>query len=370
MKKNLYFIALFLSSINYILFNTIGLSEMYKYGIRFMVIGLVLLYIILNSNRILFSGKDIILLFLVMTPIFAFSINPNVLNGIFIILHLFASKDIALEEFLKKNAYIALIGALLIVLMLALGFVHNEYYAIDGRLRNTFGFKNVNAFSIFVYSLSMLLFLLINNTKKRYLLMITLFVYVIYSFTDTRSLLYGVIIYLVAIFFLNFVFKIKNINKYNIFIKISTYIIIMIPIILSLMSSIILRSFPYLDVLTSYRISINSNYIESNSVLNFLFGGSLINDIDNGFLVIIFSIGLPFFIFSMYIMMKSISRLIDYKNSKYISFLVSFIYFSAFESLIIRPEMSIAICFWVLIYKVYKAENDTNDLSIKKSLTV
>jgi hypothetical protein len=147
------------------------------------------------------------------------------------------------------------------------------------------------------------------------------------------------------------IFKLENSQKYKVIMKIFMFILILLPLILSLLSPIIFTVFPFLNAITSLRLSIFTNYITGNGLLHLIFGGTKLDNVDNGLLILVYSMGLIFTLFVLYMILHAMSKLIDMRDSKNIAFLISFMYFNIFESILVRPEISVSICFWFLIYK-------------------
>lgn len=136
--------------------------------------------------------------------------------------------------------------------------------------------------------------------------------------------------------------------------KISLLFIVLVPIIFSFAAPLLLDNYPYLDVLTSRRLSIFTNYINENQITNYLFGGTEVRDIDNGYLTTFFNTGVMFTVFLLYLIMKALNHSIESKNYRNLAFIISFMYFNAFESLILRPEITVSICFWIVVYNSTK----------------
>ena len=129
--------------------------------------------------------------------------------------------------------------------------------------------------------------------------------------------------------------------------------------------------------MTSKRLGRFANYINANNLINIVFGGTTLGDVDNAFLILLYNTGILFTLLVLYMIIIAIIRLIDMKESKYIAFIISFMYLNAFESLLVRPEILISICFWCVIYKTLYTTSfrllvhgtyEYSDLKILKSL--
>lgn len=170
-------------------------------------------------------------------------------------------------------------------------------------------------------------------------------------YTDTRTSTYAFFVYILSFAGLNFLYRFKELKYYIPVLKMIIVITLFIPIILSFLSPFLLTHFQAADVLTSMRLSVFTGYITKNTIINLLFGGSFIGDVDNGFLVMVYSAGLGFGLLTVYMISRAAFILIEQKNSKHLAFIISFMYFNLFESLMVRPELIISIYFWVVIYK-------------------
>ena len=355
MRNKIIFLSLFVSNMNYILFNSIGINDTLKNGIRIGVIGLLLFSILFNRKAITFRKEDLLWVFLLFFSLFSLNISRNIINFIYIILVLIVSKEIDKNRLVKWNYYIMLIGGLFIATLLITGITSNTYYSVGGRIRYTFGFSNINAFSSLVYSFFIMYFMYKDKIKKTSIIILVLVMYFIFKFTDTRTMLLAFFIYLFFYLSLSRLFRYKNLNKR--ILKIILVGLIFMPIIFSFLSPLLLENYPYLDVVLSKRLSIFSNYINSQKPINYLFGGTTVKDIDNGFLTIFFNTGVLFTSYIIYLITKSINYSVDNKNFKNIAFIISFVYFNAFESLILRPEIAVSICFWIVVYRSLKQES-------------
>lgn len=125
-----------------------------------------------------------------------------------------------------------------------------------------------------------------------------------------------------------------------------------LPILILIWIIKLRESFYILDIVTSYRLSIITNYIHSNSWLNFIFGGTQIADIDNGLLLILYSLGMFFSIYILIQIFRATHIAYRAKNIREIAFITSFLVYNTVESAIIRPEILITIVFWIIIFNL------------------
>lgn len=167
-------------------------------------------------------------------------------------------------------------------------------------------------------------------------------------YTDTRSVLVSTILFTFIFILLSFIVKIPRIY-YNS--ELLVHLANFLPIFLLVIILKLRQTFQVIDTATSYRLSFISNYIESNSWSNLLFGGTQVKDVDNGFLILIYSLGL---FFSLYILIKIIKAThiaFQKNNIRIIAFITSFLVYNLVESAIVRPEVLITMLFWMVIFK-------------------
>ena len=360
MKEILIATSLFLFNLNYILYNTIDLSNLTKNGIRIFA-AVLLLISILFSNKVFSLNKiDFIWLILLSTSLLSFNFNDKIINFTYLLILLFTSKSIPIDKILETSFKISVIGIFIVFLFLKLGIIQNLEYTVGSRTRSTFGFKNVNGFSSLIFSLSILYMITRKQIKWYHILLSVSFIFTIYKYTDSRTTMNSFIVFIIFYLILNKLKGTTIYRRYRIIIKGVISSIIILPIIISMISPVLLRKYPQLDVITSNRISINTSYIYNNNIINFIFGGSALKDIDNGFLTLTFSLGILFVLLTVYLANSAISRLLDKKEIAYLSFIISFFYFNLLEALMVRTEISVSVCFWLILYKTATERKSVN----------
>lgn len=348
MRNKIIFFSLFMSNLNYILYNSIGINDNIKNGIRIGVVGLLLVTILYKIAENKFRKEEILWVLLLIVSMVSLNINRNIVNFFYIILFVFVTKNIEKGKLVKWSYYIMLISLLLVAFMLLAGIISNLHYSIGERARYTFGFLNVNSFSSLIYSFFIIFSMYNKKNNKILTVLLVSLMFLIFKLTDTRTMFFAFIIYVFFYVLLSIVFKYNKINATAI--KVSLIILLFIPILFSFASPILLQYFPNLDILTSYRLTVFSDYIYSQQPINFLLGGTSVNDIDNGFLTIFFNAGILFSIYMIYLIIKSINNSVENTDYKTIAFIISFVYFNAFESLMLRPEISVSILFWIVVF--------------------
>ena len=369
MKEKLISASLFLFNLNYILYNTIGLSNLSKNGIRIFAATLLLTSILFDNKVFSLNKIDLIWIILLSASLLSFNFNDKIINFTYLFILLFTSKSMSIDEILKSSFKISVIGIAIVILFLKLGMIQNLEYTLGTRTRSTFGFKNVNAFSSLIYSFSILYMITREKIKCYHILLSLSFVFSIYRYTDTRTTLNSFVIFIVFYLILSKLKDTRIYMRYGAITKGLISSIILLPIIISMLSPVLLEKYPQLNITTSQRILINTSYIYENSIINFLFGGSAIRDIDNGFLTLTFSLGILFLLLTFYLGSFAISRLLDNKDLAYLSFIISFFYFNLLEALMVRTEISVSVCFWIILYKTATERKDENVREVTQNTT-
>lgn len=340
-------ISIFIFNLNYILYNVTNMPIIYKNLFRFIAVLILLSSRFFARSKIKINYIDFSWILLLLFQLLNF--DDIAFNFLYIILFLILSKNTDINYIIKNGFIVSIVGLVIIISLLNLNIIQNTQYASFNRIRHTFGFKNVNAFSSYIYSLT-LMFIISRNKINLYNLSLFITIhYIIYTFTDTRTTFYASMIYVVCYILLETINKVQI--HLNIFLSSILIIVLNLPVFIIFSTPIIKNKFPMLDILLSYRLTLFTEYIFNNNLLNLFFGGTSLASIDSGFLIITFSIGIVFMIFLLYLINNSALILLKQKNSKFLAFIISFMYFNMSESLIVRPELVVSICFWVIVYK-------------------
>lgn len=158
MKNRLLFLGMMILSLNYVLYNTIG-SFNGKNLLRIAAVLFILLHIIFNWRHISIKLQDIIIAVLLIIPFIVLPMNDKVINFGLILLLTISSRTSNYKEIIKNLFFISILSVLLVFIMNLSGIISNTAYTIGERTRYTFGFLNVNAFSLLLYS-SLMLYIL------------------------------------------------------------------------------------------------------------------------------------------------------------------------------------------------------------------
>lgn len=361
-KKNSYQLLLFIVLIaNYIILNIFNEEFAYKYHLR--VCALIILIIGLISNMSLYK-VDILWLALIFLGLL-FSIPENLIpvNLVFILLFLIATRKANLPD-IYHYAWLSIsFGVVLVLLLLYLGVIENSFIVINNRLRYTFGLNSPNTFSQMIYAWALLTFYGINKNQNYMYFICILVIGIVYTFSDSNSSVLAVIIYFLNLYILKH-------SSNRLFVKIISIFSVLGPFVITLLSFYLLNIYPQLDVMLSLRLSFNAALMSNMTLINYMIGGGKYLFVDNSYLVIIYSVGFPFLIFMIYLIIKSVLYYAESNDAKTYSFIISFIYYSFAESSLVRPEILVSLFFWILIFRPYFKRMEVNDLIINQNLQI
>lgn len=225
------------------------------------------------------------------------------------------------------SAYLNILLAFIIIILfftLIIPILPNDATSWLGRIRYTFGFKNANFFSLYVFNAVILVFYLKKNILLK-LSTIFLFLTVIY-YTGTRTEIAFSMLFLLLFIFHSYV-KVNIIYLYElIFVG---CILLCIFVFVNEINS----EYPLLDILLSFRLTLLQEFKAGLSTINYLIGGagSADNQVDNSLASIFAGFGFPgFFSFIGFFIYSSLK----YKDSPSVfSFLVASIFVFFIENL-------------------------------------
>lgn len=256
---------------------------------------------------------------LVLVPLVFISLLNSAAQNIFLILassYIVAVK-LPLKKIFKINA-ICIIGVMLsVILMVKVGMVKEHVGTsrlfINGmlytqRLRSDMGFGNPNRVAILVYSLIINLYLLIERKHKTVFIITVIIVSCyVHTLTDSRTFIISVACFLLSFIGLSF-------NSVTNFLLKTRMALFYIPIIFLLVTIYVSRIGYYdisLEVLTSGRLGLFSDFINHCSLKDYLIGTNVINEktIDNSYLQLLFSAGIIGLLSTLFLWYKIISRL-------------------------------------------------------------
>jgi hypothetical protein len=338
----LYF-SIFLLLSNYMLFTAFqwGLSENFsflKMPLRIFVFSLMFLYLF-KQEKI-----KIIFIFLIIFLLLLFFINNNefLLNIVFLLLFFSSFLRVKLDDFIYFIFISYLFYFLLHNFLLFSGVLSNEVASVGERVRNGFGFTNVNRLGMFYFYFFIICFFNIINSKFKsnfYSFSLLFFCAISLGFiklSESRTALYCCFL-IVALYFL---------GRFKLFSYLQRSLVSFLLPICFLISIVLSSNFGLkFDELLSYRPTFFNEYIDiilSKDLYIFL-GMPVIEDltIDNSYLLFLGAVGLIIsfvFIFA--------SPFILYRRfipERYVLIIIVSLFYGIFESNLLRVEMLVPI---------------------------
>lgn len=342
-NNNFVFAALLLLIVNYLAFNLFGISGAVLAVNRIAVI---LMLCVVLAKRPVVSGTTLFLMTACLGGVLLGGGGNNIaLNIVFIVFFAISLRHVSLHLVVKYSWWVLLASLLISFAMLYAGITQNVVDAAGQRERATFGFSNVNAFTTLLYSFfTIAMFKSPARPLVKYLVCAG-FSYLAYIYTDTRTLIASISVFILAHGLFAALHR-RALLKYL------SGSLLLLPVVFTQLSVYIAENYPLLDFLLSFRPSYNAFLIKSMSFYNHLFGGvspAEGNTIDNSFLLVHASVGLPFLLFVTWLAYKKLVDSINAREPATYAFILSFWYFSYSESSLVRPESIIGLVFWLLI---------------------
>ena len=333
-----FFVFYFLSA-NYLVYSFLDLQDM-KNGIRIaiiVVLALYCLYLLLakKTNIRFFIFVGLAVLFLIIGSGIA-------INLAFLLLLMAVLVDV--DVFKAYNAAFKsnMLMLMIILMCLLFGIVENVHYINpDGRSRNTFGFTNVNAASMFVFSLVVSYLLSRNSKRYKYVPLVLILATAVYLLTDSRTAFLCTLFMLVAWFA---VYALPR-PVSRIFSALFVIMMFLAPVAWSIPQI----SQGRLNTLLSSRPVLYLQYIQQHDVLALLFGGSRVEEVDNYYLIQLFGCGIFVYIICAASIITAVDVLIKKKRHAEAAFCLSMLLYGQFEGTLIRPEIACVPMFWMLV---------------------
>ena len=345
--RNLVYIAAVLLTLNLLLYAFFKV-EINKNIIRAACVFICLL-VFISRGKV--KVIDIIAL---SVPVYLIIINGDVsVNVAFMLIMAMSMKNIEKINILSTYNKVHALVFFVVVLALTSGFVANESWTYLGRTRNSLGFIHVNYAGILAFSMIAIYMMNKDSLSWKDFAVSFGFSFLIYKYTNSRTGFYGTIIMLLLIIAFSFLPK-RIIKIISITITIITFAS---PIVWKQ-----LYDYTYkMNTLLSLRPYIFSQYIDSNTVYNFIFGGSKAGEIDNAFLLLLFNCGIIIYVGITYIVVTSIINKIEQIEYVEVAFILSTLAVAMMESSLLRPEIPCMTFFWITILSDQKKNKHLKD---------
>lgn len=302
------------------------------------IISLIML-IVVNIWSGTLNRRDVYLFFIAA---FVLLSNGTVsLNIAFLIILGVALNKVSFQKSIHSLNLINWIIVAVVLFSLLTGIVDNYVWTYLGRTRNTLGFVHANNAGILNYSVVVLSLMSCKRIKWYHYFVTLLISYFIFDLTDSRTGFLCILIFLFSVIIVRFLSY--NMIKF-IYVGVSIFVFAT-----PLMWNLPIINSTKMNQLLSLRPGIFSRYISKHSLKHFLFGGSVIEEIDNFYLLFLYNAGIIIYMLFLISTIIMIVRLIN--NGKYVllSFVFSLLIMGMFESSILRPEYLCVPLFWKIV---------------------
>lgn len=334
-------LSLIMLVINYIGYQTQTSWEL-RIPIRVVVLGLMTISVFINARKVLTKLKLLFLAGILVSVAFSDELLGNI-NLLMIFLIVFAAKDLSMSEFLKAAHTANIVGLVFYLILILGGRIQFNTYTLGFRTRATLGFLNVNAASQFILSLTFTMYLTKPNVIRTILFIAIN--YLSYSITNTRTAFIAMIVYLISILWVNISIKKKSIRV----LRSATMVLVVLSFLSSILLPLVMKIYPQIDVMLSWRPTIFGNAWKSMSLKQLLLGGSSI-EIDNSPASLVLSNGVIIALISMYMYIKSLDKAIKFdRNIEKSAFLITMLCIGIMESVWIRAEIMLSLIMWKMI---------------------
>lgn len=329
------------------------------------IISLTIAFIVLCNAK--YKKKEIVYIVMFGILMIIIYINSNILYLVTNIIALALLRDIELDKILTKMFYTKIILALILIMLLLLGIIHNEtIYRItdngENIIRNCLGFIHPNtAFWNFFTIVALYVYYKRNNMNKIDYLSIIIISGIMYKLTNSRTGIYCVFLLLILVFISNNFTKLFNLFFIKRSIIYSFSILTLISIIPSfLYAKTNIELFKIINEITSGRVYLGSILYKEYSISWFGTYIELVTDtsrltIDNGFVYMSVVFGIVFMVMMSILYIKLFKKM--YKDERYIEIsliLVFFVYCMA-EKVFFNIFTNFTIAFFV--YLLYNNSN-------------
>ena len=331
----------FALGLNFILYSVFGL-EAIRVPIRIAALGMFVLSALFDFRSLKF---DVLFLPMIGLAVLSLMLNGlDALNMLAVLLFVLAASPYSLSEVLSDLLKCFVAIAIIYAFAVVAGFVSLTSYVMDGRVRNTLGFVNVNAAALFFFSM---LLLLAKERRRAWMVNcgVALAFVFLFILTNTRSLLLGAGVYYASYILFRFMGKGKTPSRLRGAVGLMVlYTLIVIAFSLPLLAG------TEFDQALSWRPTLFHESLAEFTPFDWLFGSSSFEEVDNSFIVIMGHYGVLFLACAIAILHKSILRCSECGHAWSYSFLLSVLACGSIESFIYRPELIVTLAFWFVAF--------------------
>lgn len=310
----------------------------------------VLLYVFLllgiNYNRIRYS-------FFILIPILGICLLNSAARNIFVILlSTYIVSQLPLKTIIFHNLSAQLIIFILCSICLVLGITTSELFqenALDMRIRYDYGMGNPNTFALFIYSFIINFYLYKGICHKKYLFIIGVIAWMVFSYTGSRTFFMSVL----SLLILSLLGKLWERHS-----LISKFLLISAPILIFcavFYFSMNYSLFPEVNLLFSGRLGLYNSLLSSLSYSDYIIGTELINTetIDSSFLHLLFEGGIIPFLLFVLLYFNFVFKSKKNQLSAIVPLMASVFAVALTESVLTFVLIFGNMVIWILLYKTY-----------------
>lgn len=341
LPHGLLFGGMLLLGLNYLVYSAFGFDAL-RLPVRVMGMALLALSAMLNFRKLRFD-----FLYVPMLGIAAICVlmhGTDALNMLAVLLFVLAASPYDLRAVIGNLIGCFAICTCLYLAALASGGISSVSYVMEGRTRNTLGFTNVNAASLYFLPLLLALFRKNRHTVITASLVMLVFVG-IYLLTNTRSALITV----GAFFAARVLFSAMAIRKSPAFIRSVVGIVVLCGLVASAFAIPLLAGSD-LDYVLSYRPTLFRDALKDFTPADWLLGSASFAEVDNSFIVMVGHYGLIFFVCAFCVLAKAIKRVSFAEDPWSFSFIIALVACGSVESFLYRPELIATLAFWLIAF--------------------
>ncbi len=289
--------------------------------------------------------------------------TPYKLNVLTPIILMQCMSTINLKTYLRYNIIILGTTALLMLLFVGTGQMIQAEAISAIRIRYDFGYGHPNAATLYYWGLfiSILLYCYISKYRNfiwillGFLFLVSLYLYIE---TDSRSFIFAVISFILALCYFNVRSKFKQDYK----IGYSRYVLYALPIVFAILTiyfAINVTDYPVLNILLSKRLTLYKELLDGITPLQYLLGTTAFDYIivDNSYLHLLFEGGILVFVYFAWLWFFAVKNMVKQQNFILIAVFISFLVYGLMESLLLYSVIIGNNIFWVLLYR-YRYQED------------
>lgn len=347
-------LALFLLMLNFLLYQCFDMERV-KDLVRYVALGIMAASVMMNIRQFRVD-KSIVFYTLYCLLVIALGDGASI-NWPVLLLTVIVLRQVETDKVIDMLVRVSTLTIVIYFVLRFSGLINDHVYgAAYGRVRNTLGFSNVNSAALFFFSWVMLLFCRKKTNKFLLALSVIVLLWCMVE-TNTRSVILIAFIYFALMFLLE-----KAVMKLSsaAWARLSKWFIIaeIAVVLLSVAYPLLLRFFPGLDRITSFRLTYGTRALEVLTVRNWLFGGTG-GGSDNYFHVMISQYGAIAVLIELYFVAAATWHGMQQRDVCMVSYVLSLWLLSMMETFLFRPELTISVLFWGYVVKgftVYQQE--------------